>query len=309
MSAIIELSVAICTRNRHEDLWKCIESIAVQQGITNDRIEVIIVDDGDTDAEWLEKANELLGNNNIEFRYFRKERSEAGLIKSRIKSVEISKYEDLLFLDDDVELAQNYFMTLKKTLADYPDAVGISGVDQGLSYTAKGRAVMLLSGRSRLSPGKLSFSGFAAAMNTWSKHTNVFRTEFLHGCNMFFRKRYLSEVEAVDWLQGYSLGEDLYVSYLAGTHGNMYVNPALKLIHHGSPTSRDKIELVSYTNIINHYHLLKTRNKLNTFGYLMLRWTAGFLSLEAKIKNNEEAYTGYKRGAEKLKALYGTSSG
>ncbi|MCL6602552.1 MAG: glycosyltransferase family 2 protein [Paenibacillus sp.] len=307
MNPTIEMSVAICTRNRHADLKKCIESISRQNNIGSDLIEIIIVDDGDTSSEWLQKAEKLLNQNNMELRYFRKEGSEAGLIKSRIKSIEISKYENLLFLDDDVELEQDYFSILKKTVADFPDAVGISGADQGFVCTPKGRLIMLLSGRSLFSPGKLSWSGFASAMNTWNQRKKVFKTEFLHGCNMFYRKKSLAEIKDVEWLKGYSLGEDLYISYLAGNHGSMYVNPELKLLHHGSPTSRDKAEFVSYTKIINHFHLLKTRNKVNLFRYLMLRWTASFLSLEAKVQHNHEAYTGYRKGTKELSSLFTAS--
>ncbi|KGE18263.1 hypothetical protein PWYN_27435 [Paenibacillus wynnii] len=298
------MSVAICTRNRHEDLWKCIESISKQKSINNDQIEIIIIDDGETSKDWLQNAGDLLISNNMDLRYLPKKESESGLIKSRIKSVEFSKYENLLFLDDDVELEQDYFLTLKKTLSNYPDAVGISGADQGFVCTPKGRLLMLLSGRSHFSPGKLSWSGFASAMNMWNKHSNVFKTEFLHGCNMCYRKKYLSDIKDVEWLKGYSLGEDLYISYLAGNHGSMYVNPDLKLLHHGSPTSRDKAEFVSYTKIINHFHLLKTRNKVNLFRYLMLRWTACFLSIEAKLKRNDEAYSGYRKGTKELRNLF-----
>ncbi|MFF2909790.1 glycosyltransferase family A protein [Paenibacillus sp. NPDC057934] len=304
MGNSIELSVAICTRNRHKDLMKCVESISRQTNMEEDSIEVIIVDDGDTDRDWLDHAGSLINKGNMYLRYYKKDPSEAGLIKSRVKSIEISSYETILFIDDDVELSANYLDVLKQTLISYPEAVGISGADQGLSCSLKGRFMMILSGRSLFSPGKYSLSGFASAMNLWNIQKNVFRTEFLHGCNMCYRKQYLSEIEAVSWLQGYSLGEDLYISALAGKHGPMYVNPDLKLIHHGSPTSRDNAEQVAHTKIINHFHLLKTRNKANYFRYFMLRWTAGFLSLEAKFNRNHEAYLGYKKGKEELRSLF-----
>lgn len=304
MTTSIELSVAICTRNRHLDLWKCLDSLAKQVNMSTDQIEVIIVDDGETDSAWLDRADRLLSINNMQLRYFKKESSEAGLLKSRIKSVEISNYETLLFLDDDVELEHNYLEVLKQTLINYSNAVGISGADQGFSCSTKGRIMMILSGRSSLSPGKYSLSGFASAMNVWNKQKGIFKTEFLHGCNMCYRKSALLDIEAVEWLQGYSLGEDLYISSLAGKHGDMYVNPSLKLIHHGSPTSRDKVEVVSYTKIINHYHLLKVRGKRNYFRYIMLKWTAGFLSIEARIHRNNEAYTGYKKGTAQLRNLF-----
>ncbi|WP_156130235.1 glycosyltransferase family 2 protein [Paenibacillus durus] len=300
MNGSMTLSIAICTRNRHEDLRKCLKSIFSQRDIAGAVIEILIIDDGDTQESWLDEVRRELPPG-MELGYHRKNREEAGLLKSRIYATHASKYETLLFLDDDVELEADYLAVLLRTFERYPDAVGVGGVDQSFSCSLKGRLLMLISGRSRFDPGKLSYSGFASAMNLWNRQKRVFRTEFLHGCNMCFRKSALRDVKVVEWLNGYSLGEDLYLSYLAGLHGPMIINPELKLVHHGSPASRDKEEQVAYTKVINHYELLKLRTGITPFRYAMLLWTAGFLYAETALRRRKEASSGYLRGIRELR--------
>lgn len=302
MSNSMTLSVAICTRNRHDDLRKCLSSIFKQRDIEKTAVEIMIVDDGDTEEAWLAEVRQEMPAG-MELVYHRKKREEAGLLKSRIFSVNASKYDTLLFLDDDVELDSGYFAGLMRTFERYPDVVGVSGVDQGFSCSLKGRLLMLASGRSRLAPGKLSYSGFASAMNLWNRQKKVFRTEFLHGCNMCYRKSALQGVEPVEWLNGYSLGEDLYLSYLASLHGPMVVNPELKLMHYASPASRDKEEIVAYTKVMNHYELLKLRKGVTPFRYAMLLWTTGFLYLETVLKRRKEASSGFRRGIRELRGV------
>lgn len=295
----LSISISICTRNRHEDLHSCIVSICAQTGVAEDNIEILIVDDGDTSPEWISAIQQLLPNR-MELNYIRKERSEAGLLKSRIKSAELCKHELLLFLDDDVELYPDYLLMLKRTLSEHPEAVGVGGVDQGFICTTKGKLMMLLSGQGTFSPGKLSWGGFASSMNFWNKQKNTFATEFLHGCNMCFKVTALDKLKTVEWLNGYSLGEDLYISYLAARKGPLYVNPTMKLLHHGSPVSRDKEQIVSYTKIINHYHLLELRENAARIRYYMLLWTGGFLYINKRLQKNEAASTGYLQGIREL---------
>ncbi|MBY9080109.1 glycosyltransferase [Paenibacillus sp. HN-1] len=304
MSDSMTLSVAICTRNRHEDLRICLSSIFRQRDMEGSPVEIMIVDDGDTEESWLDEIRRELPSG-MELVYYRKKREEAGLLRSRIFAVENARYETLLFLDDDVELDEGYLSGLLRTFKQYPDVVAIGGVDQKFSCSRKGRLLMLASGRSRLAPGKLSYSGFASAMNLWNRQKKVFRTEFLHGCNMCFKKASLRDVQLVDWLNGYSLGEDLYLSYLAGLHGPMIVNPDLKLLHHGSPASRDKEEIVAYTKVINHYELLRLRTRITPFRYAMLLWTIGFLYMETVLQRRKEASSGYRRGIRDLKGVQG----
>lgn len=302
MNSLYTLSVAICTRNRHEDLWKCLQSIAGQKGIEAERYEILLVDDGETDEAWLSRAEELLPAN-MTLRYHAKPRAEAGLLRSRILSVQLAKSEVLLFLDDDVECAEDYFRVLQETLARYPDAVGLSGADQGFSCSLPGMIYSVLNGQMHPSVGKLSWGGFASSMNRWNRRKAVFATEFVHGCNMCFRVRALRELAEVDWLNGYSLGEDLYLSHVARQHGPMYVNPNLKLLHHGSPTARDKAEQVSYTKVINHYHLLNLKEGASGFHHLMLLYSSYILYLEHRLRKNREQASGFRRGIRDLRAL------
>lgn len=74
---------------------------------------------------------------------------------------------------------------------------------------------------------------------------------------MSFRREAIRSLEPVPWLQSYSVGEDLLLSRIAMKSGPLYINPALTLLHHESPSSRDNMEQVTYMRVMNHIHLLR----------------------------------------------------
>ncbi|MFC7559159.1 glycosyltransferase family 2 protein [Paenibacillus farraposensis] len=50
-----DVSIIICTRNRIEDLTRCIQSIAAQQQLEHTAVELLIVDDGDISGRQVEQ--------------------------------------------------------------------------------------------------------------------------------------------------------------------------------------------------------------------------------------------------------------
>lgn len=293
------LSVAICTRNRVQDLTRCIHSITGQSIGRMYPIEVIIIDDGDIPEDALAGFKARLQGCGYSFTYYRKT-TDRGLWMSRIRAVELSSMDKILFLDDDVELPEHYLATLIKTYDDHPDCAGIGGIAIGMRNSFLGTIRCLLSFQQSLSHGKLSLSGQAGSMYNWHKARKIFRTEFQHGCNMSFKTAAISGLEPVPWLNSYSVGEDLFLSRIAGRSGPLYINPELKLLHHESPASRDNLENVAYMRVLNHVHLLKDKRS-GPIGYLALIWTTLYLILREQPKKNIAAISGYKKG---LKAIF-----
>jgi hypothetical protein len=122
-------------------------------------------------------------------------------------------------------------------------------------------------------PGCLSPSGFTGAMVRWPSVGAPFTSEFLSGCNMSFRRSALEDIRAVPWLRGYSLGEDVYISTIAGAKGALVVDPALRVRHAGSVVARESPETTGLFVILNPYHLLRLRGG-RWWNYLALHWTA-----------------------------------
>jgi glycosyltransferase involved in cell wall biosynthesis len=275
------LTLAICTRNRHEDVKRCVASVAAQ---TPDYpVEVMVVDDGGMPEEILSELERLLAAGNFAtFTYFRKQ--QPGLLLSRMFAVERARYDTLLFVDDDAELERDYLVRLADAYKRHPKAAAIGGIDPNVRGNWKWnlftRLILYDSGH----PGKLSPSGYGGSMVRWSTMSQPFRTEYLLGCNMSFRREALRGIAPVAWLEGYSLGEDLYLSDLAGRHGELWIDPALRVIHHASPISRDREELVAYTEIVNHHHLLRLK-QAGPARHAALLWTALGLFCRALLRN------------------------
>jgi GT2 family glycosyltransferase len=283
MQPQLGLSIVICTRSRPNDLIRCVSSIA-KQSLPMLSMEIVLMDDGELTISQFLEISQLIELTSIDLRYHKK--LQPGLLISRMESLAVTSYELLLFLDDDVELDANYLLHLVQTYQDHEDVSGIGGRDRliqraSLVWRLYGRLFLYSSGVS----GKLSASGYGGSMSDWSGMKYNFCTDFLLGCNMSFRKSALNGLEAVDWLQSYSLGEDLYLSYIAKQTGKLLVCPQLTVKHHQSVASRDKDEQVAYMEIVNHYYLLQLKNATSR-QYMYQLWTALGLMVRAVLKKN-----------------------
>ncbi|MDP4098024.1 glycosyltransferase family 2 protein [Paenibacillus sp. P96] len=296
---MIALSIAICTRNREDDLKRCISSIAQSTlPASGLQVEVLIVDDGALTDQFLKEQEQILKPTGMELRYHRKK--QPGLWLSRVETLEVASGDIILFLDDDVELPVDYIQNLMHTYEEYPQAAGVGGVAIGMSNSFFGTIRCLLSFQQSLFKGKLSLSGQSGSMYNWHKARKTFKTEFFHGCNMSFRKEAIRGLKPVPWLQSYSVGEDLLLSRFALKSGPLYINPLLKLFHHESPSSRDNMEHVAYMRVMNHIHLLRDEQS-GPIKYAALWWTTMYFMLRERPKKNNSAIKGYKKA---LKAMF-----
>lgn len=293
MQLQLGLSIVICTRNRPDDLIRCVSSI-VEQELPSIPIEILVMDDGALTIDHWFKLAELMLHTPIELRYHKK--LQAGLLFSRLESLAASSYELLLFLDDDVELDADYLLRLVRIYQSEAEISGVGGRDRliepaGPAWSLFCRIFLYSSGDS----GKLSRSGYGGSMPEWVSQKENFNTEFLLGCNMSFRKNALDALMAVDWLQSYSLGEDLYLSHIAMQTGRLIISPQLTVKHNQSQLSRDNDEQVAYTEIVNHFHLLKLKNaKARQHVYQL--WTACGLLLRSVLKRDLHfRIKGYRR--------------
>lgn len=294
------LTLSICTRNRHDDLARTILSVAMQN--PDFPVEVLIVDDGELPEELLASFAESLNAPHWELNYHKKR--SPGLLLSRIETVQIAKHEIILFIDDDVELYEGYLNRLISLYDLYPNASGFGGRDVrlGTSFVWRQFCRVFLYGASK--PGKLSLSGYGGSMITWVLQKEPFLTEYVVGCNMSFRKSALEHLKPASWLLGYSVGEDQYLTQCARRHGEVWIDPDLKIVHHQSPLSRDKVVHVAYTDIVNHDYLLR-ESDAPRWRYACLIWTSlGFLLRALLRREHRPKIPGYLRGIKFVVARY-----
>ncbi|HXQ28668.1 MAG TPA: glycosyltransferase family A protein [Gemmatimonadales bacterium] len=291
----MSLSVIICTRDRVAELERCLTSLLECPTDAFAAVDVVVVDDGD-DARAVEDLRARLS---LEF--MRVANQAPGLYNARLTGLALARGEVVLFLDDDVTLAPEYLTELAAAYARHPQASGIGGVDQtdtrrSLGMRALHRLFLYDSGR----PGELSASGFPGATRRWIEQPEDFASEYLHGCNMSFRKSALAGLRPVSWLVGYSLGEDLHVASLARTTGPLFVSPRLRVWHRQSRASRDHADDTGRAQTVNMFKLLRARDR-SVRAVLAFVWTMSWFVVKDAVRGGRARLVpGYLRGVMDL---------
>jgi GT2 family glycosyltransferase len=257
---------------------------------------VILVDDERIADEKIEYFRNILEARGFALNYIQK-KGDYGLFKSRIIGIAQASGEIVFFMDDDVELETNYLTKLFIAFEQFPGVVGIGGTD--VLHTTPNcywRWWARLFGYDSGNPGKLSAGGFGGSMIYWHRQQGPFITEYLSGCNMSFRKSIFRNLESKDWLLGYSLGEDLYLSFWARQYGTLLVVPDMKVAHNQSIMSRDSYQKSAYQMIANHFCLLQFY-RAPWMRYIAFCWTVLGLFIKGIFsKHRAEILKGYARG-------------
>ena len=120
-------SIVIGTRNRPEDLRRCLSALAPAVG---DGVEVIVVDNDPADDETMRTAADY------PVRYFRQERR--GLNRARARGAILARNEILLFVDDDVVVDRNWVNEIRKPFLD-EHVAAVTGAVEPLEFTTHGQ--------------------------------------------------------------------------------------------------------------------------------------------------------------------------
>lgn len=300
----LKISVAISTKNREQDIIKCMESILIQ---SYEPYEIIIIDSSDTNN--LEsKLNLLCEPKNRVLKYVH---AKVSLTCARNIAIEKCAGDVILFIDDDVILDKDYIKEMANVFnRDAGEKIaGVTGniiaegvnaekVKKSFPYLIYRKIVELLAKvffLPRHGNGRFQPSGFPTLI--YSKNINeVIDTEFLFGCNMAFRKEIVDEFKFDENLHGYCDLEDDDFSYrVSRAHRNVYT-PFAKLIHNVSPISRDKEYDKAKMRMENHYYLFK-KDLPQTLKYKFAFWWSVIgLFVIAVVGINKEVLKGLMNG-------------
>jgi GT2 family glycosyltransferase len=116
------LTIAICTRNRPDQLRQCVQALqkyVLGQSITSD-VEILVVDNASTD----ERTRAVAGSLGVRYAY----EPKPGLDFARNLALELTASELLAFLDDDVIVDRGWLAGLGEALSEHPDAAAVTGL-------------------------------------------------------------------------------------------------------------------------------------------------------------------------------------
>jgi GT2 family glycosyltransferase len=117
--AAVAVSVAVCTRNRPDDLAECLGSILAAGG--SRPAEVLVVDNCPPDDRTHAVVSGLDG-----VRYVRE--PVAGLDMARNRALDEARGEWIAFVDDDVRVDRWWLDGLAAALGEHPDAAAVTGL-------------------------------------------------------------------------------------------------------------------------------------------------------------------------------------
>ncbi len=267
-------SVVLCTKDRADDMRRCLGSIRSQSRVPD---ELIVVDSGSDDTEIV--IREFASTTpNCAVRYIR---SEPGLTLQRNIGIRAATMQILHFFDDDCELEPDYILEMQRPFEEDGDQKVLgAGPRLILCYQPSARALAMR--KFFLMPyvrgdGRLLRSGFGSY--SWLSPSNEpHRVEVLCGC-CSFRKEVFDHVMFDEHFKGYGYLEDLDFSFRVGRLGELVCNPCARITHWESPSARMNWRRMAKMEIVNHYYVFKKNCVQSLFGWLCFWWSEVGMSL------------------------------
>lgn len=284
------ISVIIPTKDRPEDLSKCLDSILLQTLLPD---EIVIVDGSGTnefDSNIIARVNEKVKTIYLH--------TTAGLTHQKNVGVRASSGDILFFLDDDVVLEKDFIKEIEDIFDQDPEGkvAGVCGniitpkEKDGWSVRyiligaiqALNRLIATVFLLSKKGNGKFRASGFATYVYGAKEVKSI---EFLPGGLTAYRREVFAEFEFDENLNGYCYMEDDDFSYrVSRKYKNVYT-PYAKLFHNASSTARTNTATREKMLIENSYYLFKKNIPQTPKHKLAYYWAVIGLCLSAILNS------------------------
>ena len=184
------LTVAICTKDRPENLSRCLQHLLkLQKAEDSPPFEVLVVDNSPSDERTKELAATLPG-----VRYLQE--PKAGLNFARNRALRETDCELLAYIDDDVVVDRGWLRGLHEAWSDNPDAAAFTGQVLPMELETESQILFERRGGFRRGFEKVRYTS-AAPIDDGSLYpcnTGIFGV----GCNMAFRRQALMEIGGFD---------------------------------------------------------------------------------------------------------------
>ena len=274
------ISVIVPTLNRLDDLLVFIESLCKQ---TIKPQELVVVDAGTID-DLQSQLQDALNGSGIDLQYAR---SEAGTSLQRNVAMDLAKGEIFFFFDDDIILEADYIeQTLPCFELSYDPPVGAVLGTFNSPYTMskmkkKYAQLFRMTHTDNTDVPKVMSSGAVC----WSiEPSKVIQIPVCSGGRVAFRRECFEEHKWDTFLPGYTMSEDVEISYRIAKKWTLLQNPKAKLYHKKSTVSRDKYgERVARLIYSRYYFFQKNLPKTPRHVAGFAWWNVGVLVLYTNV--------------------------
>lgn len=253
----LTIAVILCTRNRPDDLARCLDSLAAQ---TRPADEIWVVDASDVPGGVGATGGPVGGSTPAPSpRYVI--RTTPGLPAQRNLGLRQTQADVVAFFDDDVELEPNYLAALMAAYErHWAEGVGgICGSTPGWRQSSEGASwLKQVFGLTHVLASGDHVRVLRSLGVVWiAQCLYEIHAEALPGHCMSFRRMAL--VDAGIWfdetLGGYADGEDVDVSLRLGRVHPLYQIPDARLVHHRSRAERAHLRRRFMTRTRNERYL------------------------------------------------------
>jgi GT2 family glycosyltransferase len=232
------LTVAICTKDRPENLARCLESLLKLQTPHKPEgsscFEILVVDNAPSD----EQTKELVASLPT-VRYVRE--PKPGLDFARNRAIKEASNEILAFLDDDVVVDRKWLDGLMEAWAENPDAAAFTGLVLPYELATEAQILFEENGGFRRGFEKIRYGQTLSGNIDYPCGAGIFGA----GCNMAFRRDILLKLgcfdEALDTGAPLPGGGDLDIFYRVIRGGYSLVYEPRYLVFHQHRREYEKL--------------------------------------------------------------------
>lgn len=217
------LTVAICTKDRPDNLTRCLNSLLNLQ--EKSYFEILVVDNAPSDQRTQDVVAAL-----PTVRYVRE--PKPGLDFARNLAIKAATGEILAYIDDDVVVDRQWLNGLKEAWAENPDASAFTGLILPFELNTEAQILFEEAGGFRRGFEKIRYGQVLPGNELYPCGSGIFGA----GCNMAFRREMLIKLggfdEALDTGAPLPGGGDLDIFYRVIRGGYVLVYEPRYLIYH-----------------------------------------------------------------------------
>lgn len=233
------LTVAICTKDRPDNVARCLASLVKLQS-SDAYFEIVVIDNAPSD----DRTQAIVAS--LPTVHYVRE-PKPGLNFARNRALKEANTELLGFLDDDVVVDRQWLQGLMTAWAENPDAAAFTGLV--LPYELETEAQILFESRGGFSRGfeKICYGQVLPGNLYYPCGAGIFGA----GCNMTFRRDILLKLggfdDALDTGAPLPGGGDLDIFYRVVRSGNALVYEPQYLVYHQHRQEYEKLRRQYWT--------------------------------------------------------------
>ena len=300
----MKISLIICTYKRPQATCTLLESVHKQIRKPD---EILVIDASpDNATEHLIQEQSF----SLPIKYILVVPEQRGLTRQRNFGVsQVNADTDIVaFLDDDIVLEPDYFQQIEKTFTDYPDAIGVGGIDlkensyrkieegdkfDNFNYfqfdgwvrreplRAKARKVFGL--MPDMQPDLIP--DYSHGRSGFPPTGKIYQVEHFMGGIATYRKSLFTHVSFSSHFEGYGLYEDFDFCVSALPYGKLYVNTNAQVWHYHEGGGRPSKYRYGKMVVRNGWYVWKRRFPINTLK-ARFKWHAtDFLLAQIRLLN------------------------